>query len=147
MNSMTLNPPQVVADNEWPAQVELIISALETGKFQSRDRRGVNRHRYRVQASLRLFCDSEQTPARQIFTRDLGNRGLGFVSSQRLPLGYGGLVDVPMPDGQSRSVHCTLLRCRQAAPGWFEGALSFTREQPDLEEAAVAVAEAPAQED
>jgi hypothetical protein len=26
-------------------------------------------------------------------------------------------------------VPCTLLRCRQASPGWFEGCLHFNREQ------------------
>lgn len=135
MNSMTMKQPEVVALEQWPAQVDLVMSALETGKFQSSDRRGLNRRRYNVCASLRLFCDSQETPARPLFIRDVGHRGLGFVSSQRLPLGYGGLVEVPMPNGLSRSVHCTLLRCRQAAPGWFEGALSFTREQHDLVEA------------
>jgi hypothetical protein len=30
-------------------------------------------------------------------------------------------------------VHCTLLRCREAAPGWFEGSVYFNREQPQFD--------------
>jgi hypothetical protein len=60
-------------------------------------------------------------------------RGLGFITSHRLPLGYGGLVQLPRPDGKgTMTVHCTILRCRETAPGWFEGSVYFNRDQPSL---------------
>jgi hypothetical protein len=124
---------------EWPSQVELILSALETGEARAEgvnaaatDRRAGRRVAYRVRAWLRLFSDGPDAPPRPLFTRDVGNRGLGFITPQRLPLGYGGMVELVGPDGRANSVQCTLIRCRQAAPGWFEGCLSFNREQPGL---------------
>ena len=52
--------------------------------------------------------------------RDVNRRGISFLTPHRLPLGYGGLLDVQTPDGRLISIHCTLIRCREAAPGWFE---------------------------
>lgn len=122
-----------LADGATPPGLELILSALETGEHASADRRGINRRRYRVQARLRLFSDSEHAEPRILYTRNVHSRGLGFVSRERLPLGYGGRLEVPAPEGKILSLHCTLLRCRPAAPGWYEGALAFNREQADLE--------------
>lgn len=130
-------------ETAWPGQVELILSALETGLHRAggpagsiaapdEERRLARRTPYRVRAWLRLFSDGRDAPPRPLFTRDVGARGLGFITPQRLPLGYGGLVELAAPDGRAASVHCTLVRCRQAAPGWFEGCLAFNREQPDL---------------
>jgi hypothetical protein len=102
---------------------------LEVGAHGAKDRRSVRRASYRVPASLKLFSDREMNAPRQIFIRDINTRSLGFVTADRLPLGHGGVLELPGPDGESLSVHCTLLRCRQASPGWFEGCLHFNREQ------------------
>ncbi len=120
---------------EWPAQAELVISALEAGQFAGgpRDRRGARRKRLRVKASLRLFIDGPATPPWTLYSRDIHARGMGFVTPHRLPLGYGGLLELPAPNGKWVSVACTLLRCREAAPGWFDGALYFNRDQPAFE--------------
>jgi hypothetical protein len=39
------------------------------------------------------------------------------------------MVELLDPFGNEISVNCTLYRCRLAAPGWFEGALYFNRDQ------------------
>jgi hypothetical protein len=121
---------------EWPAQVDLVLSALEAGRFASghRDRRGSRRKRLRVTAWLRLFIDGPATPPWTLYSRDVHARGMGFVTPHRLPLGYGGLLELPSPDGACLSVACTLLRCREVAPGWFDGALYFNRDQPGFGE-------------
>jgi hypothetical protein len=87
-----------------------------------------------VRAVLRLFSDGPDVPPWVVYTRDVHARGLGFVSPHRLPLGYGGSIEIPDPcDPQATlSIHCTLLRCREAAPGWYEGSLYFNREQPEF---------------
>ena len=54
-------------------------------------------------------------------------------AAERLPLGYGGVVDLPANDGTILSIACTLLRCRQASPGWYEGVVYFNREQTGVE--------------
>ena len=120
--------------SDWPSQVELILSAIEAGRHRTgpADRRAGRRSAYRVQGWLRLFADGPNADAKVVYTRDVHTRGLGFLTPHRLPLGYGGRIELPTPDGRTANVHCTLLRCREAAPGWFEGSLYFNREQPDL---------------
>ena len=113
-----------------PAQTEMILSAIETGQYGRRERRCVARASYRVQAILRLFSDLPNTPPWTLYTRDANSRGLGFITTHRLPLGYGGLLEIMVPGGEMQTIACTLLRCREAAPGWYEGSLYFNRAQP-----------------
>ena len=124
------------ADEEpWPAMAELILSALESGAHQAKStnrRRSASRVSHRVRGRLRLFSDNAHSPPREVFTRDVHARGLGFITPHRLPLGHGGLVDLPTPSGKIVSVPCTLLRCREAAPGWYEGSVYFNRDQHGL---------------
>lgn len=115
-----------------PADAEFILSALEAGSFAGngvKDRRKSDRVPYRVTASLKLFSDTEQAPPWTVFVRDIGPGGLGFVTKHRLPLGYGGILTITDPDGRIQTIDCTLLRCREAIQGWFEGSMYFNREQ------------------
>jgi len=123
--------------DRWPAEVHLIISALATGEDCARTAsslvlklREVPRKSYRVAADLHLFSDTPDAEPRRLYTRDVSVRGLGFVTSHRMPLGYGGTAELPAPDGQIIAVNCTLLRCREITSGWYDGALHFNREQP-----------------
>ena len=68
-------------------------------------------------------------PAWRLYTRDASARGIGFVTRERLPLGYGGVVQLPSLNGRPLEINCTLFRCRDIGNGWFEGALHFNREQ------------------
>lgn len=114
----------------WPAEVDLILSALDAGKSADySDRRLGSRTPYRVRGQLRLFSDQPGAEPYVLYTRDVDPRGMGFITPHRLPLGYGGDVELFTPRGKKIRVHCTLLRCRQAAPGWYEGAAYFNREQ------------------
>jgi hypothetical protein len=115
-----------------PPQVELILSAIETGRHRPDERRQTRRTRYRVRGRLRLFSDGPDGSPWTVYTRDVHARGLGFVTPHRLPLGYGGFIELPHPDGGVMTITCTLSRCRQAAPGWYEGTVHFNREQPEF---------------
>jgi hypothetical protein len=129
---MLVEPPQIApaaSDNDaWPAEVELILSALEVGSRHDERRRHRRQH-YRALADLRLFSDPPGTPMWRLYTRDVSSRGLGFITQDRLPLGYGGIVQLPGPSGRLTSINGTLFRCREVGNGWFEGALYFNREQ------------------
>jgi hypothetical protein len=125
--STDLREPQNSA-NAWPPEVDLILSALEAGGAHE-ERRRVKRTRYQVQAQLRLFSDPPGTDPWILYTRDINPKGLGFITQHRLPLGYGGKLQIPSTNGQIVTIHCTLYRCRESAQGWFEGALYFNREQ------------------
>ena len=117
----------------WPPEVDLILSALEAGRPERSvpfsNRRAIHRIPYRVRALLRLFSDQEDAEPWLLYTRDVSPKGMGFITPHRLPLGYGGEVEFPGPDGRQLVIAATLLRCRIAVPGWFEGSLYFNREQ------------------
>ena len=134
-STMTLPPALRPAEPDVLAlRAELILSALEAGQFgaAAANRRAVPRQRLRVRGSIRLFSDAEGMPSKEIFTRDVSRRGLGFITPHRLPLGYGGVIEIPNRFGHRIRIHCTLLRCREAAPGWYEGSLYFNRDQENL---------------
>jgi hypothetical protein len=112
-----------------PPEVEFILSALEAGEYGGPHRRGASRARYRVAASLKLFSDTPQAPPWTLYIRDINSKASGFVTRHRLPLGYGGILTIAGPNGKNMQIDCTLLRCREAAAGWFEGSMYFNREQ------------------
>ena len=121
------------AGANWPPQVDLILSALEIGRQQARvDRRVRGRSSFRVRGRLRLFSDQAGGAPWTIYTRDVHTRGLGFITPHRLPLGYGGMIEFPGPDGRMLNLHCTLLRCREAAPGWYDCSVYFNRQRPEF---------------
>jgi hypothetical protein len=128
-----------------PKEAEFIISALEAGAgagagaggFKGQDRRKADRTPYRVSAWLKLYSEDPKSPPMELFVRDVGMGGLGFVTRHRLPLGYGGILTIPAPDGRQLKIDCTLLRCREAIQGWFEGSMYFNREQKEFERKAM----------
>lgn len=133
MSSTTtqIEPPETAQTPQepWPREVELILSALEAGGHHD-DRRRHPRMPYRVLAELRLFSDQAGSPPWKLYVRDVSVRGIGFVTAHRLPLGYGGVVQLPaLGGGRLMSVNGTLFRCREVTSGWYEGALYFNREQ------------------
>lgn len=120
------------ADGEetWPADVDFILSALEAGVSNAHvDKRQAVRLPYRAIGHLKLYSAPLDEPATTIYTRDVCPKSLGFVTQSRLPLGYGGILTIKGPDGQEMRLDVTLLRCREAVPGWFEGAVYFNRQQ------------------
>lgn len=121
--------PAPPADELWPPEVDLILSAMEAAPKPGHECRRAPRLAYRVRAELRLFADGEQNEPWTLYTRDVDPRGLGFITPHRLPLGYGGSVELLTPAGRKIKIACTIYRCRQVVPGWYEGALYFNREQ------------------
>jgi hypothetical protein len=137
-------PPRATApaDELWPPEVDLILSAMEVAhadappgardphaELAAPERRHGGRTSYRVRAALRLFSDAPGDGPWSLYTRDVDRRGMGFITPHRLPLGYGGTVELYAPSGRKMIVPCTLFRCRQTVQGWYEGALYFNREQ------------------
>ncbi|HEY1922876.1 MAG TPA: hypothetical protein VGG44_08915 [Tepidisphaeraceae bacterium] len=128
---MTVQIPDTEAENgaAWHPQAEMVLSAFEAANPD--DRRRQVRNAFRVRASLKLFTDCSDEPARVLYTRDANHRGIGFVTRTRLPLGYGGIIEIPSLRNPAKilTIQCTLSRCRLAAAGWYEGALHFNRDQ------------------
>jgi hypothetical protein len=107
----------------------MILSAMEATPKREADNRQTDRLAYRVRAELKLFADEPTAAPWVIYTRDVDPRGLGFITPHRLPLGYGGTIELLTPLGRKAKIECTLYRCREVVPGWYEGALYFNREQ------------------
>src|ERR1051326_2677248 len=128
--AMQLSPAALVGDESFPREVEFILSALEAGPRPPTDRHKMRRSRYRVQASLKLYSDPPDAPAITVYTRDASANAIGFVAPRRLALSHGGVLVLPSPKGETMHVTCTIFRCREIAPDWFEGAIYFNREQP-----------------
>src|SRR5438874_1420391 len=113
----TPTAPSTSAD-PWPPEVELILSALEAAGPTHDERRRHQRFSYRVLAELRLYSDPPAQPLWRLYSRDVSVRGMGFITAHRLPLGYGGVVQIPAPlTGRLVSVAGTLFRCREVSTG------------------------------
>jgi hypothetical protein len=125
----TIELPPESASDEWPKEADFILSALEAGLSGREDERRLGRVPYRVKGALRLYSDPKGTDPWIIYTRDVCPKSLGFITRHRLPLGYGGMIELPDKSGNILRLDCTLLRCREAAAGWYEGAMYFNRQQ------------------
>jgi len=130
---LTQSPESKTKQPDWQAEAGIILSALEAGSWKEQ-RRERMRSAYRVKAALRLFAEPPPAPGRVLYTRDVDHRGIGFVTRDRLPLGYGGIIRLPSnrTPGKILNISCTLYRCRETAQGWYEGALHFNRDQMDF---------------
>jgi hypothetical protein len=123
----------VPAATELPADVAMVMSALEAGRHgRAGDRRAGHRRPLRVAAAVRLYADADRPPV-VVYTRDVGGRNVGFLTRERLPLGYGGTIELPGPAGDPVRVACVLLRCSPCAPGWYDASAAFNRLQPQFE--------------
>ena len=122
------------ADVRLPAEVAMVLSALEAGRHgrAAADRRVQHRQPMQTAAALRLHADAGRTPI-IVYTRDVGARNVGFVARQRLPLGYGGTIELLGPDGEPARIPCVLLRCSPAVHGWYDASAAFNRLQPQFE--------------
>lgn len=123
---------ELSAEESWPAEVQFVLSALNSAIVPEQDRRALLRLEYRVRAMLRLFSDGPDSPPWRIYARNINERAMGFVGPDRLPLGFGGIVMLPGRDGLIRRIPCTILRCREASPGWFDSAVYFNRPQVEF---------------
>lgn len=114
---------------ELPREVEFIISALEAGPRPLVDRHKLRRFPYRVRATLKLYSDAPDAPPVVVYTRHIHRQAVGILSPRPLPLSHGGILRVRTPAGELIEIACAVLRCREVAAGWFEGALYFNRPQ------------------
>ena len=132
------------ATSAFPAEVEFLISALEAGPKPLIDRQKARRSQYRVRATLKLFSDAPDSKPALLYVRNVTSQALAFLTNDVLTLSHGGVLNIPSPSGEILKLNCTVLRYREAAPGWFEGAVYFNREQPIF--SSEAMPDAPANE-
>ena len=132
------------ASAPFPPEVEFLISALEAGPKPLIDRQKERRSQYRVRATLKLFSDAPDAKPALLYTRNVTSHALAFLTDDVLTLSHGGILQIPLPSGEIVKINCTVLRYREAAPGWFEGAVYFNREQAFF--AAEAMPDAPSSE-
>lgn len=130
MMRMTRVDPCLTELDAWPADVDLICSAMDAARAPGdRQRRRESRRPHRVIAHLQIH--GEHAPVR-IYSRDCDPTHFGFIVERPLPLGFRATLEFAAPDGSLMSATCTVQRCRECVPGWFEGALAFFKPIPAL---------------
>jgi hypothetical protein len=117
----------------FPRDVEFVISAMEAGPRPAAERQRLPRAKYRMRAMLTLYSDAPDQPPALLYTRHVNRQAVGFLTNRPLSLSHGGTLSIRSPLGKMMQIPCTVLRCRQAAPGWYEGAVYFNRQQPDFD--------------
>ena len=129
-------------DAELDRQAALILSAMDAAgdarlpRFtpQERRRRVAGRMHYRARAELRLSADGPNAEPWTLFVRDIDAKALGFITPDRLPLGYGGTLSFLGAGARRVRLDVVLTRCHTSCGGWYEGALHFNRPQAWLVE-------------
>jgi hypothetical protein len=116
-------------DEPFPTDVEFMISALEAGPRPLVDRQRFKRIKYRVRSMLRLYSEGPDVPPTLLYTRNISSQGMGFLCPRQLPISHGGVVMIPNLNGDLEKIACVVLRCREAANRWCEGAVHFNRSQ------------------
>lgn len=117
----------------WPAEAKFILSALDAARAPRLDRRSAERTNYHVVAELRLYSDAAEAVTWTLYCRDVTSRSMGFIARSCLPLGHGGKLFVRGPRGEELAIDCSIRRCKLAVNGWYEGSVSFNREQWPLD--------------
>lgn len=117
----------------WPAEVKFILSAIDAARGPHADRRTAERTNYHVVAELRLYSDGADAVPWTLYCRDVTSRSMGFITRSCLPLGHGGKLFLRGPRGEELSIDCSIRRCKLAVNGWYEGSVSFNREQWPLD--------------
>lgn len=124
-----IDEAEKVSDEDFPGEAEMILSAMDAAAVRPAvDRRTGSRRGSRGVADLRLYAHGDDAPPMKLYTRDISSTTVGFITQDRLPLGYNGLVRITLNDGGDViTASCQVYRCRPAVGGWYEGALHFTR--------------------
>ena len=125
----SMRPTRRMSSTALPAEADFILSALEAARAPVIDRRAVPRLVLRTVAELQLYSDRPGAEPWAIYVRDVTTKGLGCISRRRLPLGNGGHLQICGPNGEQLSIACTIRRCIETVNGWYQGSLSFNREQ------------------
>jgi hypothetical protein len=132
--SLLLHPPRepdaLLDDTVLPAEVSIILSALEIGSARivgdlKIDKRRTPRKSHHARAEVRLFSDSQFAGPWIVYTRDIDAGHIGFLSDRWLPLGQSGRVRWKDFRGEIREASCTVSRSRETVRNWFEGALAL----------------------
>ena len=120
-------------------QASMILTAMDaasrgrgTPPARYERREEVTRIVHRQEASLTLHADFSDEGPRTLFIRDVEPRAAGFIVPERLPLGYGGTLEMRDLEGNAMRVGVTIVRCRACYGGWYEGAAYFHQPKPSF---------------
>ncbi|HLL90571.1 MAG TPA: hypothetical protein VK324_14820 [Tepidisphaeraceae bacterium] len=131
----TVSPARAVRIAHWPSDAKRLLATLDgPGSVPAvLERRRGPRARYNVAATLEPAEPlALKVPPKTLYVRDINRWGAGFIVGLRLNVRSRAVVALAAPGGATLSVRCVVRRCREYAPGWFEGVLDFDAEQPAL---------------
>ena len=109
-----------------PREIDSVIAAVSSNTgVPEEERRGGARADYRVDAHLRLLPEVNGEGERVVYTRDVDEWGIGFVTAFAFAPGRKAIIRLQAPCGKEILRRCTVLRCREILPGWFESAVAL----------------------
>jgi hypothetical protein len=111
-----------------PIDVVLVLEML-AGRALDVNRRAIPRCPYVVLASVEL--SREPGRRRWIYTRDVHQTGIGFITQELLPEGSAGTIHLTV-SGEPLALSGVLLRSRKVFGEWHEGAITLSKEEPRL---------------
>jgi hypothetical protein len=120
------------ASADVPVDAKIVILVLNDHQHPAAaNRREHARCAYQVPAMLGSV-KGEGAQRKRIYTRDVNAWGVGFVTQEMVPVGSEAFLLMSKGFGQVVQRKCTIVRCREAMPGWYEGAVRFHAEEPAL---------------
>jgi hypothetical protein len=128
---------QTVEIEQLPEDAKIVILILGGEESPAANRRREARCAYQISAVLKNSSDGDAEVRRRIYTRDANQWGVGFVTQEPVPVGAEAYLLLTTPDGNDVHVRCCIIRCREALPGWYEGAAVFFEQEPSLSPEAI----------
>lgn len=120
--------PAPIEVSTWPMEIRAAILCLETRSHAGAERRLRNRFPYRVQAEL-TWVDLPDADPVAVFTRDINSWTVGTLTLA--PMQTGWRCNLRLPDPLSHhalEIACSVYRCTEFYPGWYDVALRFAKE-------------------
>ena len=125
----------------FPAELQTVLAAFDSVSAMRLERRTRPRLPYRFRTTLWIVGAAPGAAPHVVFTRDVNEWGVGFMTRRAVPVGRDGNVALPLRLGPALRVDCTAGRCRPFLEGWHEGVLLFVDQQAALAEESIDLVE------
>ncbi len=119
-------PGCVVSDGqEVPAEAARMMKYMRSMFPRLQDRRRLPRLSYNAAGAI-----AGTEGAQEFWSHDINAYTIGYVSVKPIQCGVDGPVTLDLPNGARHETRGRVMRCREFAPGWFEGYIAFNTSLP-----------------
>ena len=111
-------------EDRYQRRAHAMIATMDQANRPTDDRREQHRHRHLSRSTLQVET-GETCREIVLYTRDVTERGVGFLAAGDLQPNTRGKVEIPGPTGEPIEVAGQLIRTRTIGSGWHEGYVRF----------------------